>query len=62
MYACSGSLEGHQYQNEESYQTECEENVLACIDLAVTCQVMLGNRALTLPVQTSYKPFTTRLR
>jgi len=31
-----------------------------CADLYVTCQVYADGRALALPVQTSYKPFTTR--
>ncbi|CAN8005605.1 unnamed protein product, partial [Ixodes hexagonus] len=61
-----GTLEGK--RDKPSYQALMNDPMLKhsglydnqCSDLVVSCQVFSGGKPLALPVQTSYKPFTTR--
>ena len=58
----SGSLEGHHFMKDD-YAVWTEDDMsLGSNDLYVSCQVMSGSQKLTLPVQTSYKSFTNRLK
>ncbi|XP_022252339.1 phosphatidylinositol 3-kinase catalytic subunit type 3-like [Limulus polyphemus] len=61
-----GTLEGK--RDRPSYQALIDDPLLKysgmyeekCSDMYVTCQVFTDGKPLSLPVQTSYKPFTTR--
>lgn len=61
-----GTLEGK--RDKPSYRALMNDPMLKhsglyddhCSDLVVSCQVFSGGKPLALPVQTSYKPFTTR--
>lgn len=62
IYNCSGSLEGHQFLEDECTSLWDADHNLACLDLTVTCEVVAEDKKLTLPIQTAYKSFTNRIR
>ena len=68
LFLRSGTLDGR--RDRPSYHQLIEDPLLrfsgacqeTCSDIFVTCQIFAGERPLSLPVQSSHKSFTRRIR